>query len=652
MPRVLRPRWGDLVTWGLWLMVALVMLLSPWRMSVSTPTAQPALLPPSSPLVEHLDLWRSPDDLPWFSPGLRARWQLAWQQVRLWWQALRAWGMLLLRLWSCRTLAEVIQVLTRRYVVRYLGALPVLYLLLEQLQARTIINRYCPTESPVDHGTVALVLVLNRLIAPRPLYRVMDWLASTVLQDYLGVPASKFNDDRIGRTLDALAQHAQAIWQDIASQALLRYHIDLSVLFYDLTALVMTGEYPDSELVDYGFAHNTPSDKQKIKLGVVATRDGGVPLLFQPWAGRTADRATVQKNMAALRALLERQGCDTQRVLIVGDSANLNSELALAYADQHLKYLAGLPLLEKVHRTLVLTPTERELYRLPLTDEHGPTGYWGWECEVPFEHGGRRVVHRGLVVLSGPMRTSLRRQRAEDFRAVFVALRQVQAKIGQKRYRSVTEVQRRAETQLRHSRVGKLVRLEVTATSEGTPTLRWWIDRDALAAAMRADGRYLLVTNDPSLTPSRRLALYRDKDILEKRFRVCKQDLRMRPLFVHSDERLRAMLLINMIALLAYSLLERQARQQGLCLTAQRILEQLSNLQMIEVEAWDGSRTQQLSEITVEQCRLLNVLWQGCQRIRSPLSPVSVPEALLLERAGVLDPRVCLGSPPLEGGMR
>lgn len=250
MPHMLRPCGSDLVTWGLWFMVTLALLLSPWRMPITSPSPQPALLPLSPPQAERLDLWRSPDDLPWFSPGLRARWQFAWYQVRRWGQALRAWGLLLLRLWSCRTLAEVIQVLTRRYVVRYLGALPVLYLLLEQLQVRTLINRYCPTDSPVDHGAVALVLVLNRLIAPRPLYRVMDWLASTILSEYLGVAATKFNDDRLGRTLDALAQHAQAIWQDIASQALLRYQIDLSVLFYDLTALVMTGEYDDSELVD------------------------------------------------------------------------------------------------------------------------------------------------------------------------------------------------------------------------------------------------------------------------------------------------------------------------------------------------------------------------------------------------------------------
>jgi hypothetical protein len=58
----------------------------------------------------------------------------------------RAWLLLAARLWGCRTLADVIGVLTQRSMARYLGALPVLYLLLEQLQVRTIINRYCPTE--------------------------------------------------------------------------------------------------------------------------------------------------------------------------------------------------------------------------------------------------------------------------------------------------------------------------------------------------------------------------------------------------------------------------------------------------------------------------------------------------------------------------
>jgi transposase len=632
MPIVPRPRWGDLSSWGIWLLVVLVMVVSPWRMTLPGSSSQPALLPAPLMSAELLEVWQSPYTVvPWFSRSLRARWQWAWCSVQHWLKAGHAWALLLVRLSTCRTLADLIGVLTRRCVGRYLGALPVLYALLDRLQVRDIINRTCPTESPVDHGAVVIVLVLNRLIAPRPLYRVMDWLASTVLSDYVGVPPAKFNDDRLGRTLDALADHTQAIWQAIASQALLRYHIDLSVLFYDLTALVMMGDYSESELVDYGFAHNTPSDKQKVKVGLVVTRDGGIPCLFEPWAGRTADRATVHKNMEALQTLLKGQGRDTQQVLIVGDSANLNSELALAYAAHHLKYLAGVPLVEKAHRTLVLTPTERELYRHPLTDDHGPTGYWGWGCEVPFAHGGHGVAHRGLVVLSGPMRTALRRSRAQQFHTLFAALRGVQTKIGNKRYRTALEVQRRAETQLRRSPVGKLVRVEATSAPDGTPLLRWWIDRTALTEAMRADGRYLLATNDPHLTPVQMLARYRDKDAVEKRFRVFKQDLQVRPLFVHSDERLRAMLLINLIALLAYSLLERQAHQQGVCLTARRILEQLAGLQVIEIEACDGSRTQLLSDITPDQQRLLLQLRGGLEP-PATASSTSTPMRLLWER--------------------
>ena len=75
--------------------------------------------------------------------------------------------------------------------------------------------------------------------------------------------------------LDTLAEHLPAIWTDIQQQTLLRYKIDLSVLFYDLTALIMTGQYADNTLVDYGFAHNTPSDDPKVKLGMVASQDGG-----------------------------------------------------------------------------------------------------------------------------------------------------------------------------------------------------------------------------------------------------------------------------------------------------------------------------------------------------------------------------------------
>ncbi|MBK8934997.1 MAG: hypothetical protein IPM76_22330 [Chloroflexi bacterium] len=48
----------------------------------------------------------------------------------------------------------------------------------------------------------------------------------------LNVPAAKFNDDRLGRTLDALYPHLETIWLAVVELAISKADIDLSVIFY------------------------------------------------------------------------------------------------------------------------------------------------------------------------------------------------------------------------------------------------------------------------------------------------------------------------------------------------------------------------------------------------------------------------------------
>ena len=537
-------------------------------------------------------------------------------------------------------MAAVVDLLTRSQLRRHLGALPVLYALLETLRVREIIDRHCPTAAEVGHGTVAVVLILNRLAAPRALYRVADWLARTVLVHMLGVPAEKFNDDRLGRTLEAISQHSQDIWQDIVHQALVRANVDLSVIFYDLTAFVAHGAYTDSQHVDFGFAHNTPMDKRKFKTGLNVASDGNIPTEYELWPGRTADVATVQENMERLCRLLKRHGWSVERTVIIGDRANLNDELAIAYDDHGLHYVAGLQPQRKEHRKLVEAHPEAQFYALPLTDERGPKGYWGIPCQVVFEHEGRRVVHRGLLVLSGPMRTALRQTRAKQLKALRRSLAEVRAKIGKSRYRTVEAVQKRADTQLKKSPVGKFVRAEAYADERGQIGLRWWVDRDTLLEAMKRDGRYLLATNDWSLSLRRMFALYREKDGVEKKFKVSKSYLKVSPIYLHKDERIEGMLLINMLALLAYSLLERQVRQGGLQMTTRRIIEQLESIDVVETLCWDGSCLYRIVPVDEEQAVLLGILAHILAELRFPRWPQP-----LLAASDVLPPAL----PPPEG---
>jgi len=529
------------------------------------------------------------------------------------------------------SLAWLMDRLTKRQMRYYLGALPLLYTVLAELKVEETINRYCPTQSKLSHGTVVLVLALNRLHAPRALWRVADWLGQTVLVQVLGVEAAKFKKDRLARSLDAIAPQTQEIWQAVVSRAIERYDIELSVIYYDLTAFILHGEYQGSELVKYGFAHNTPSDKQKIKTGLNAAADGNVPLDYLGLAGDKADKATVEENMKRLAALLKKHGQPWHEVLVVGDRAMLDDRLALLYDEKGLRYLAGLAAQKKVHRQLLALTTEAELSRYPLDEQRGRYGHWGRPVSIFFEHAKQEVFHRGLVILSGPMRFARYRSRAQQFRALWPAFKQIQAKAdaGQAHYRTPQQVQKRAETQCRKSRVGRFVTVEAKQEGERI-VLRWQVKVNQLRETMQQDGRYLIVTNDPTLSPTRMFELYRAKDGVEQDFRICKSLLKVSPLYLHKDERIQSMLLLNMLALLAYTVLERQARQSGLALTTRRIIEQLDSLAVIETHCVDGSRFYRLTPVNQKQADLIEALRTifpaETEPLFLPAGPLSEPD--------------------------
>jgi transposase len=612
-------RQRQILVWLIWAVACLVFWAWP-EQAVVDGWSVPDL--PALPGVVTHDLENGPL-FPWHP---RHRWRRkAWRRYYVWRRAHRraVWIARLARLalTGALTLAQLLDLVTQSQVRRHLGALPVLYALLETLQVRDIINRHCPTRAQVGHGTVALVLILNRLIMPLPLYHIADWLGRTVLVYVLRIPASKFNDDRLGRTLDAIQPHHQEIWQDVVQRALVQAEVDLNLIFYDLTAYILHGDYNDSQYATFGFAHNTPMNKRKFKNGLNVAADGNIPTAYAPWSGKTADLATVQENMDQLRRFLARRGWPIEKVMVVGDRANLNDRLALAYEDRRIRYLAGLKAAKKVHRELLLAVPEEQFYAHPLTDDRKPEGYWGIPCQVPFEHDERQVTHRGLVVLSGPMRTAQRRARVARLRELCQCLREVEAKIGQPHYRTVKAVQKRAATQLKQSSAGKFMQAQAYEDENGQVRLRWWVNRYPLWQAMQRDGRYLLVTNDWNLSPRKMLALYRQKDGVEKRIQVSKHDLKVSPVYLHKDERIEAMLLINMLALLAYSLLERQARQNGLQMTTRRIIALLQSLDVVETFCWDGSHLIRLVPVDEEQAAILQVLAQVLTKLRLPRWP-------------------------------
>jgi transposase len=456
---------------------------------------------------------------------------------------------------------------------------------------------------------------------------VADWVGQTVLTAVLGVPAAKFNDDRLERTLDALAPHLEAIWTAVVTVALRKANVDLSIIFYDLTAFIVHGRYADSKLVDFGFAHNTPNDKRKFKLALNTIADGNLPGLYRSWSGRTADQATVQNNMQNLKRWLAGCQLPQSRTLVVGDRAMLNAEIALAYEQADLHYLSGLKAHQKEHRTLLQVWNDAQFEACPIVPGPNPQ-YWGRGCTVTFSHEGQTVTHKGLVVLAGPLRDQLRQARQMQLHDLEQQLSQVLADIGQPRLRTIKALQRRVNARLRTSPVGHLIITQVYTTPQGQLNLVWRVNTSLLAQEERRDGRYLLATNNWSLSHAKLFRLYREKDGGEKRFLISKSDLKVSPVFLHKDHRIAAMLLLNMLALLAYSLLERQMRQQGLQLTTRQLIRRLQDLTIIETRFRDGSLMRRLTPISPDCLAILPLVLASLETLIEQANPSQQDAAL------------------------
>ena len=417
----------------------------------------------------------------------------------------------------------------------------------------------------------------------------------------------------LGGALDAIEPHLETIWLEIIIRAFEHYGIDLSVIFYDLTAFTMMGEYKDSQLVSFGFAHNTPMDKRKVKLAGNVVQDSAIPFVWAGLSGQTADVATVEENLSRLEQVLNRHQWPKDGVLVVGDRAMLNSRLATIYDTQKergLYYLGGLEPRESEHKDLLADVAVQDLRANYLTGKRGHR-YWGVKRPITFTHKNEeageetQVTHTALIVFSEATHHSWRKKYVKQLRALSTQLqKEVKDKLNKPYWRTTKAIRRSVQARLNKSPVGKAMKVDVWG-EPGAVQMEWRVDRKVLHEMCRLKGRYLLVTNHPNLSAVEMLETYKDKDKVEKRFRVAKGVLRVRPIYLHKDERISAILLVNMIALLVYSLAERRCQRNGLKITGRQMLYEFGPLYVIETSFRDGGRLYRSMPLTPQQWEIL-----------------------------------------------
>jgi transposase len=499
---------------------------------------------------------------------------------------------------------------------RQMGALPLIQPILADLQVRDIVNGLLPSQADVDLGQVVVLLALNRLLAPQPLYEIQDWLGETVLPAVLGVSVAQAYDNRLGRTLDRLYPQLGELWQRLVSRAILVYDLDLTALHWDLTSIYFEGAYADSQLASYGYSRDQRPDTKQLNLEVDVTHDGRVPLLYQVLAGNTADITRPLPHLAALLRFLARPELAERhlRPLLISDCKLITAEAVLAYQRHGLYYLGPLQDSTAVTAVLGSVPAaelaEHVLAYRPLRVKPTDTTfvpYQGVWRPFTFEHAGAQVTDRVLVVWSAGKERLDQEKRKTYLKRLLTGLAAVQKKLNTRRYKQRTYVEQRIATLQRGNPMQRLVDV-VLRGEDAALTLHFTLNRERLAEAQSLDGRYALATNGEHLNAEQALTLFKGQDGVEKRFRTMKGPLVVQPLFVRSDQRIEGLVFITLLALLVRALLERLCRQHGLALTADRLFDRFVSLQAVDVIWADGSVQRRAAQMSEFQAQVLAAL--------------------------------------------
>jgi transposase len=158
----------------------------------------------------------------------------------------------------------------------HLGASPLLLTVIEGLGIEELINERCPSgQQKVSNGQAALAIVLSRLLNPKALYKIEDWLSESGLEALLGAGAEKFNDDLLGRMMDSVAEPSEGLWVELMGRAFQAYP-DLvgDFVHYDVTSTYFEGEYVNSLLAQRGYSRDHRSDAKQVNLGVSVMGEG------------------------------------------------------------------------------------------------------------------------------------------------------------------------------------------------------------------------------------------------------------------------------------------------------------------------------------------------------------------------------------------
>lgn len=435
-----------------------------------------------------------------------------------------------------------------------------------------------------DALAMVRAMVFNRLCEPDSKLGVLRWLDTVALP---GHPEHSSHDHLL-RAMDALMDRAGAVEDAVAAQLRPLLDDEMSVVFYDLTTVRIsgTGRVAD-DVRAHGMSKETGGIARQFVLGVIQTREG-LPIAHQVHAGNIGEVGTL---LPMIQATVKRYRL--KRVILIADRGLLSLDNLAAV--ESLTSASGEPI-----EYVLAVPGRRYA---EFADRVGDVAFVDGVGET-------RWQDRRLVLAHDAVRAEEQRQAREAAIAALEAegdrlATRLDAQDEGTPQRGRRSSDRRAY--LKFSELTKAARLSrIVKADLQAERFSYTIDNAAKRAAEVLDGKLLLVTNT-DLPAAGVIERYKALADIERGFRVLKSDIEIAPVHHRLPERIRAHALICFLALLLHRVMRMRLKASASPLSPQRALALLRQIQQLQVKI-DHRPTTRTSQINAEQRGLLQQL--------------------------------------------
>jgi transposase len=420
----------------------------------------------------------------------------------------------------------------------------------------------------VPWAAIAAILVIARLCEPSSeLHIAEDWYRRTALDDLLGVPAERVNDDRLYRALDHLLPHKEALEVHLKERLGALFELDYELLLYDVTSTYFEGQAAGNALACRGYSRDHRADCKQVCIGLVVTRDG-VPLGYEVFAGNRTDVTTVEEIVTTM----ERRYGAARRIWVM-DRGMVSAENIAWLQSSRRQYLIG------------TSKSELKKFAAQLTDRRD----WrevrdGVEAKVCASPDGSETF---LLV-----RSAERQQKEQAMHARFCA--RIEAGLTSLQ-RRIEHAQRPIDRGATERQIGRLlgrnsraaaryaIRLVDDAMLPAKLRLEWSTHPEWDTWSSHSEGCYVLRTNLRDWTSEALWRTYIQLSEAEAAFRINKTELSIRPIWHQREDRVQAHILVCFLAYVLWKTLEQWQSRAGLGNSPRTVLQELAAINSTDV---------------------------------------------------------------------